>query len=132
MDIKVVQQIYKAFKAKDVSAVKRLQSDDAEWSVAGPVEKIPWAGPHYGPEGAAEFLKILGGILVPEVFEINDYFEKEDKVIAIGYQRGYVRSTNDPYEFDFVHVWELKDGKITKFRVYYDTFYVSMLLSRIK
>jgi hypothetical protein len=128
MDIDIIKEIYRAFKAKDLSAVKQLQADNAEWSVAGPADKIPWAAPRYGPDGAAEFLKILGGLLVPEVFEIRDFFEKEGKVIATGYQKGYVLPARKPYEFDFIHLWELKDNKVTKFRVYYDTAYVSAIL----
>lgn len=129
MSIEIIREIYRAFKARDLAAIKQLQTGDSEWSVAGPAEKIPWAAPRYGPEGAAEFLKILGGLLVPEVFEIRDYFEKEGKVIALGYQKGYVKFTHKPYAFDFVHLCELKEGKVTRFRVYYDTYYVADILS---
>ena len=130
MNTIVVQKIYEAFKAKDLPAVLQLQSENAEWSVAGPSDKIPWAAPGKGHEGVKLFLKTLGEWLVPEVFEIKDYFKKGDKVVALGFQKGYVRSTNVAYEFDFVHVWTLKEGKVKKFRVYYDTDYVAGVLSK--
>jgi Ketosteroid isomerase-related protein len=130
MNTEIIQKIYSAFKAKDLPGVLQLQSENAVWSVAGPANKIPWAGPEYGHEGVSNFLKVLAQWLVPEVFEINDYFEKHDKVVAIGFQKGYVRSTNVPFEFEFVHVWELKNGKVEKFRVYYDTDYVAGILSK--
>jgi ketosteroid isomerase-like protein len=72
---------------------------------------------------------VLGEWLVPEVFEIHDFFEKPDKVVALGYQKGYVRSTGSPYEFDFVHLWVLRESKVIKFRVYYDTAYVADVLN---
>jgi len=130
MNREVVEKIYTAFKAKNLPTILDLQTKDAEWSVAGPADKIPWAGPKHGPEGVAEFLKILGGLLVAEVFEIRDYFENENKIVALGYQKGYVRPTNVPYEFDFVHLWVLRDGKVVKFRVYYDTAYLGDVLSQ--
>ena len=129
MNIEIIEKVYAAFKAKDLPSVLQLQAQDAEWSVAGPADKIPWAAPRYGPEGVAEFLKILGSLLVAEVFEIREYFEKENKVIALGFQKGYVRPTNRPYEFDFVHLWELREGQVVKFRVYYDTDYVVRVLA---
>jgi uncharacterized protein len=51
-----------------------------------------------------------------------------DQVVALGYQKGHVRSSGVPYEFDFVHVWALRGQKITRFRVYYDTAYVGSVL----
>jgi ketosteroid isomerase-like protein len=130
MNIETIQKIYAAFKAKDLQSVLQLQAKDVEWSVAGPSDKIPWAAPRYGHEGVADFLKVLGGLLVPEVFEIKDYFEKGNKVVTLGFQKGYVKPTNVPYEFDFVHVWEMKEEKVLKFRVYYDTEYVASVLSK--
>ncbi len=130
MNTAIIQKIYMAFKTKDLAAIIALQAEDTEWSVAGPAEKIPWAAPRYGHEGVADFLKVLGGLLVPEVFEIKDYLESGEKVVALGQQRGYVRTTGVPFEFDFVHLWELRQGKVTKFRVYYDSYYVADVLSR--
>ena len=129
MNIETIQMIYRAFKATDLPAILQLQTEDSEWSVAGPADKIPWASPRRGPQGVADFLKVLSSLLVPEIFEIKDYFESGEKVVALGYQKGYVLTTGVPYEFDFVHLWEMRKGKVAKFRVYYDTYYVADLLS---
>lgn len=130
MNTAIIQKIYTAFKAKDLPSILALQAEDVEWSVAGPAEKILWAAPRYGHEGVADFLKVLGSLLIPEVFEIKDYLENGEKVVALGRQKGYVRPTGVPYEFDFVHLWELRQGKVTKFRVYYDSYYVADVLNR--
>ena len=127
-NIDIVQKVYAGFKAKDLSMILSLQAEDAEWTVAGSSNQIPWAKPPLGHKGVAEFLKILGEWTIPEVFEINEYFGNEDKVVALGYQSGRVRPTGNPYEFDFVHVWTLLDDKVKKFRVYYDTDYVAHVL----
>jgi ketosteroid isomerase-like protein len=126
----VIKRVYSAFKAKDLPGILQLQAENTEWSVAGPPEKIPWAAPRHGHEGVTDFLKVLGGLVVPEVFEIQKYFENEENVVALGFQKGFIRTTNVPYEFDFVHVWELSEGKVTKFRVYYDTYYVAGILRK--
>lgn len=130
MNTAIIQRIYSAFKAKDLPSILELQTEDTEWSVAGPAEKIPWAAPRHGHEGVTDFLKVLGNLLIPEVFEIKHYLENGPIVIALGHQKGYVLQTGVPYEFDFVHLWELRQGKVAKFRVYYDTYYVADILSR--
>src|SRR6476619_3519739 len=104
MNTAIIQKIYSAFKAKDLPSILELQAEDTEWSVAGPADKIPWAAPGRGPDGVTAFLKILAEHLVADVFEIYNYFEKGDQVIALGYQSGYIRTTCLPYQFDFVHV----------------------------
>ena len=124
----IVQQVYRAFSRKDLPAILELQAEDVHWSVAGSAEEIPWAKPTPGRDGVAEFLKTLGQWLVAEQFEIREYLAAADTVVALGYQRGYVKPTRTPYEFDFVHVWKLRTDKVTSFRVYYDTAYVASVL----
>jgi ketosteroid isomerase-like protein len=48
--------------------------------------------------------------------------------VALGEQSGIVSSNSRSYAFDFVHVWTLHEGRVTSFRVYYDTTYVASLL----
>lgn len=84
--------------------------------------------PPPGKAGVADFLRILSGWLVAEQFEIRQSLASDDTVVALGYQRGHVRPNGAPYEFDFVHVWSLRDGKVASFRVYYDTAYVASRL----
>jgi ketosteroid isomerase-like protein len=127
-DIDVVRRVYAAFLSRDLPAVLELQAQDAVWSVAGPHDQIPWAAPRKGHQGVADFLKTLGQWLAAEQFEIRDYLADGEKVVALGYQRGHVRPTGYPYEFDFVHVWTLREGLVTGFRVYYDTAYVASAL----
>lgn len=127
-NVEVVQQVYAAFVRKDLPAILNLQAEGAEWSVAGPAEQIPWAAPRPGREGVSDFLRTLAQWLVAERFDIRDYLSSGDKVVALGYQQGHVRPTGIPYAFDFVHVWTLRQGKITSFRVYYDSAYVASVL----
>jgi uncharacterized protein len=124
----VVEQVYAAFRRKDVPAVLALQADDAEWSVAASRDVIPWASAGRGHAGVGEFLRVLAQWLVADVFEIHSYLARGDTVVALGFQQGTVRPTGRPYDFDFVHVWTLADGRVTRFRVYYDTAYVGSVL----
>ena len=124
----VIEQVYAAFRQRDLPAILALQADDARWSVAADPELIPWAAPPPGRAGVMEFLRILSQWLVAEVFEIRTYVTEGHIVVALGFQRGTVRPTGVAYEFDFVHVWTLQDARVTSFRVYYDTAYVAAVL----
>jgi len=129
MNKRIVQNIYAAFKNKDIQSIIDLQAENAEWLVSASPDKIPWASPGRGPKGVANFFKTLSELLATDAFDINEYVECGNKVIAFGYQAGYVKSTGDHYEYDFVHVWELKNGKVVKFHSYFDTAYVAAALA---
>jgi ketosteroid isomerase-like protein len=124
----VVEQVYAAFRRRDLPAILDLQAEDAEWSVAATPELIPWAAPGPGRAGVAEFLRVLAQWLIADVFEIRTYLARDDTVVALGFQQGTVRPTGRPYAFDFVHVWTVADGRVGRFRVYYDTAYVGAVL----
>lgn len=125
----IVRQVYAGFARKDLPAILEMQAEDAQWSVAGPPDLIPWAAPPPGKEGVAQFLRTLGQYLAAERFEIRDYLESGDTVVALGFQSGRVLPNDVSYEFEFVHVWTLRQGRVASFRVYYDTSYV---VSRLK
>ena len=129
MNKRIIQKIYSAYKNKDHKAILELQAENVEWSVAAPPEKIPWANPGRGHKGVSDFLRVLGDWLVPEAFGIEEYLESGNKVVAIGYQAGYVKPTGDHYEYDFVHIWEIENNKVSKLRVYFDSAYVASALA---
>ncbi len=41
---------------------------------------------------------------------------------VVGYTRCRVRATGKEYETEFVHLVTLKDGKIQRFREFFDTY----------
>jgi ketosteroid isomerase-like protein len=125
----VVEQIYAAFRRRDLPGVLALQTEDAEWSVAASRAFIPWAGPSEGHAGVTAFLRTLADWLIADVFEIREYVVSGDTVIALGFQQGTVKPTGAPYSFDFVHVWSLSGGRVRRFRVYYDTAYLGAVLA---
>ena len=89
----IVQQVYAAFRRRDLHAILALQADDAEWSVAASRDLIPWASPGSGHEGVKKFLRVLGESLIAEVFEIRNYLSEGDTVVAVGFQSGVARPT---------------------------------------
>jgi ketosteroid isomerase-like protein len=121
INIQIIKQLYEAWKKREIQIILNQLTEDTEWSVAGPVDEIPWAGPFKGRNGVAKYLRILNEFLKTEEYKIHEYFARSDKVVVLGYQRGKAISSGKPYEIDFVHVWTLRDGKIEKYRGYYDT-----------
>ena len=67
------------------------------------------------------FFKVLGESLETLQFELRDFIAQGNKVVVVGYQRGRAKPTGRLYEIEFVHLWSVRDGKISEFWVYTDT-----------
>ena len=123
-NVEVIQRLHDAFVRRDMKAIVDLQADDTEWSAAGPVDRIPWAEPRRGREGVADFLKVRGDALQVESFAATEFFAQADKVVVLGHQKGTAIASGKPFDMEFVQVWTLSEGKITKLRSYFDTAHI--------
>ena len=54
-------------------------------------------------------------------FEPAEFIAQGDKVVVLGSSKATVKSTSRSYETDWVHVFTVKDGKVTNFAEFFDT-----------
>jgi ketosteroid isomerase-like protein len=129
-NIGIVKQLYDAFKRRDISSLLDMFTDDAILHGPAPAGVLPWGGVYKGRRGAAEFFAAVGESLEPQQFELQDFIVQGNKVAVLGYQKGQAKSTGRPYEIEFVHLWYVRDGRFTEFRVFNDTASIVEALRR--
>lgn len=54
--------------------------------------------------------------------EPRRFLADDDTVAVIGYTKCLAKPTGRTYETDFVHLVTVKDGKITRFQKFFDTY----------
>lgn len=123
-NVQAVQQMYTAFGRGDLPAVLEMLAEDVDWQ--SPVTRIEhteisWARPRRGREQVMQFFKELAEKVQPEPLELLEFTAQGDRVIVEGRNRGRVKSTDRTYEHDWVMMFTLREGKIVRFRHYYDT-----------
>lgn len=123
-NIKVVQDMYAAFAQKYIPGVLDTLSDDVDWQ--SPVtratpDEISWSKPRKGRDQVALFFKEMAEKVEPERLEPLEITAQGDRVVVEGKNRGTVRSTGKPYEHDWVMIFTVRQGKIARFRHYYDS-----------
>ena len=123
-NMQVVQQMFTAFSHGNITAVLDMLAEDVDYQSPAtrtePVE-ISWAKPCHSREEVALHFKELAEKVQPEPLEPLEFTAQGDRVVVEGKNRGTVRSTGRTYEHDWVMVFTLRDGKIRRFRHYYDT-----------
>ena len=120
-NLNLVQQFYGAFTTKDLNGVLSIVADDVNWSIPGPKDIVPFVGQRQGREQIGQLIAKFAEMQEAEQFDLGEFVAQGDKVVARGHYRWRIRSTGHSYDSDFVHVFTISDGKVSRFHEYLDT-----------
>ncbi|GII67215.1 ketosteroid isomerase [Sphaerisporangium krabiense] len=117
----VVQGFYTAAQAADGAALARLLHPDFEARTA-PGMPCGAGGAFHGPQEA--LIRVWGAVYGD--FDTAPYAETWEQttdgtVVVTGHYRGTARATGRGYEAEFVHLWRVADGKLSRLHQYTDT-----------
>lgn len=116
----IIRDAYEKFGSGDVPGLLSLFADDIDWATPH-IENAPFSGNRLGLEEVGEFFKLLGEAEDIAFFEPDEFIAQGDKVVVLGSSKATVKSTSRSYETDWVHVFTVKDGKVTNFAEFFDT-----------
>ena len=118
-NVQVVRNMYDAFGRKDEARLRQLLHPDIEWiQSAG----FPGGGHRRGVEAVLE--KVFKGLRAEWNdwrSETEEYLDAGETVVVLGRYAGTHRGTGRSMEAVFAHVYEVQDGRITRFRQFTDT-----------
>jgi ketosteroid isomerase-like protein len=116
----LVQRDYSHFQSGDIPALLDSLSEDVEW-VTTELEGVPVGGTWRGPEQVGQFFQTLGDTQEVRQFEPREFVAQDDRVVTLGHYAWHVKSTGREWESDFVHVFTVRDGKVTSFQEFTNT-----------
>jgi uncharacterized protein len=118
-NVEFVQGVYGAFAGGDVPAVLGAFADDIEWHEA---EGMPYGGFYRGPDAIAQ--NVFGPITEDvDGFALvtGEFISSGDTVAAVVRYTGTGKATGKALDVPAVHVWDIRDGKVARFRQFIDT-----------
>lgn len=118
-NLEAVQELYRAFRARDGEALRRVAAPDLMWEQqAGFPGGATWRG--------AE--AVLQGVFAGNdarwenfKFAIAEYLDAGEQIIVLGTYSGTHRETGRAFRADGAHIYTVQNGLITRFRQYTDT-----------
>jgi ketosteroid isomerase-like protein len=116
----IVQQVYEAFGRRDLPAILSLVADDVDWEFVGSAA-LPYAGPRRDRQGVAEFFAAVAQTDDIQVFEPREFIESDEHVTVLGWERSKALDTGYAFESQWVHVFTVKNGRITRWRGLFNT-----------
>lgn len=117
--VEFVKGIYEAFGRGDVPAVLGAFTDDIEWYEA---EGMPYGGMHRGGEAVVQRVfgpitqDVEGFAIIPE-----EFMGSGGTVAAVVRYTGTGKATGKALDLPVVHVLDIRDGKLARFRQFIDT-----------
>lgn len=118
--LRVVQALYEAFEARDEAALRAVLHPDVEWHQC---PGFPGGDRRSGVEQV--LAKVFSGLRSEwEDFAapVEEYLACGDHVVALGRYRGRHGRTGREMEAVFAHVYEVRAGRIVRYRQYADTW----------
>lgn len=121
-NVELIKSLYAHLNNRETGSALELMSPRINWREA---ENSLFAdgNPYVGPE------EVAGGVLqrldknVEGICWLPDHFvEGKNVVVVEGRSTGTMRSTGKPVDTEFVHLWQLLNGQVKRFRHYTDTF----------
>ncbi len=116
-----VQDLYGAFKRRDMQTVLDALVPDVTWGMVGREQDLPMAGVRHGKAGAADVFRVMAEMVEIVEFEPPTFLAAEDKVFIWGRWRWTMRNNGCAGENEWLHVFSIRDGKVTQWRGYNDT-----------
>ena len=119
-----IQQAYNNFQTGNIQALLDQMSDNITWELPE-IEGVPLAGKRTGRDGVKDFFATLARDQDVLEFEPIESLAQGDKVVSLGHYKWRVKATGREYASNFVHVFTVREGKITGFREHFDTAVVA-------
>jgi ketosteroid isomerase-like protein len=116
----VVKDAYEQFLKGDIRGVIERCDDKCEWT-SPDSDHIPFAGTFHGKQGIADFFTKMEATAQPSRFEPQEFIAEGDKVVVLGQATWHAKLTGRSFDTPFIHVFTLRDGKISRFEAHADT-----------
>ncbi len=116
-DVERIEGAYSAFAAGDIPAVMAIFDPEVVWTSP---DSIRNGGRRTGPDGIAAFFATLPQDFAELSVRPDTYIDGGGTVAVLG-RHGGRTAAGTAFDIPFVHVWTLRDGKVTAFTEYFDT-----------
>lgn len=119
----VVEAFYKVYAARDVDKIAQFLDDDAQWTISGPVDLLPFCGAHRGKAGVIDLI----GRQIPMVLRTFNFVPEAilvqgDRAAMLSRQSSRRTKDGRTMSYRVANFMRFRDGKLLENLSLIDSF----------
>ena len=120
-NVRLLKDLYAAFGRGDIPAVLEVMSADIRWYQAENNPYRPTGEAWVGPDAVNTLFMRIGADWDGFTVHTKSFHGAGDSVIVEARYTGTFKPTGKSMDAQVCHIWDVKDGKLTRFQQYVDT-----------
>ncbi len=125
-EVEIVNKMFEAFGTGNMEALKLTLSDTTVWNYNGSV-LIPYSGTYKGKDEVVKFIgNIVSNVDILD-FKVEQIIANGKTVIVLGSEKQKIKKNEKILEQNWVQVYTVENGLITKMEEYANTAYAEKL-----
>jgi ketosteroid isomerase-like protein len=121
-NVRLLKNLYDAFGRGDIAAVLGTMSPAIKWYQAENNPYRPSGEAWMGPDAVQSNLFMrLGAEWDAFTVHLRSFHDAGDSIIVEARYSGTYKATGKRMDAQVCHIWDFKDGKVTRFQQYVDT-----------
>ncbi len=118
--IQIIQRAYEAFGRGDVPVLLSYIADDVDWECVVS-NNVPYAGKRRTPAEVGEFFAALADSDKIHTFEPREFIEADGHVTVLGWEDTTAMENGRRFSSEWLHLFTVRNGKIVRWRGFYNT-----------
>jgi ketosteroid isomerase-like protein len=116
----IVQEVYAAFGRQDVPAILSRVAADVDWEFVGS-PGLAYAGKRRNHAEVAAFFADIPQVDEIHAFEPREFIEADSHVTVLGWEKSTALDTGKVFETEWIHLFTVREGKVTRWRGFFNT-----------
>jgi len=117
--LETVRSLYRGMREKDDASVFAICTDDLVWEQS---KGFPGGSTWHGPAAVIEnVFRANAKRWTDFAFTEDEIFGSDNRVVVLGHYSGNAPATGKAMRTAVAHVYDLREGKICRFRMFADT-----------
>ena len=115
-NVEIVRRLYEAFETRDNALPFEVYDPEIEWYPGVP--GVGFEPVYRGHDGVREFWRSFLASWESIEFRLDELIDAGDEVVALIWQRNRGRASGAVVEYEYAQVWTLRDGLVTRQRIF--------------
>ncbi len=121
-----VRDFYEARMSRDPEIIAQFLHDDVDWTIAGPVDLIPFCGQHHGKKAAVDtMVRVAPSVFKVTKLNLDELLIDGDRAAGFNRLSAIQSGTGRTITYQRAEFFLFRDNKIKSYRAVLDSFDLS-------